>query len=494
MKLLIKKFNNLIKKTIFNVKNKTNNNFKISNFNKFLITFISLLFFYLFYLSIPVLYDKTWVQNHIESQLKKEFKINFSISSNISYRILPTPHFLIKDSKIFNDDNDKTSSLADIKNLKIFVSQANFFDKEKSILKYVKIDQANFTLLRKDFKFLKRINDKNFSKKKIEINKSNIFFKDNSGETITIIKISKAFLVVDDEDLLKLFNLKGTVFNMPFKFSYKKFFDYSKNEEINIDIKKLKLNIFNTSGIKKNNLNKGKNIISFLDSKIQTDYKIINDIVIFNSNYSTIKNTKVDYNRELSINPLDLNLNINLDNYEISKVLDPNFILIDLIKTELLFNNNINLMASITTVSNNKKYIFQKKIVNFNIFGGKINLNKTRLVNNKIGSVELQNSNLFFEEDKLIFNTDIMVDIVDLDELFSILQTNKRFRKKIKTILINLDYNFLTNQIKFNNIKIDNRTIDKQLFRTIEDFNDNSLNNWNRSRRLLNTLFEIYEG
>jgi hypothetical protein len=494
MKLLIKKFNNLIKKTIFNVKNKTNNNFKISNFNKFLITFISLLFFYLFYLSIPVLYDKTWVQNHIESQLKKEFKINFSISSNISYRILPTPHFLIKDSKIFNDDNDKTSSLADIKNLKIFVSQANFFDKEKSILKYVKIDQANFTLLRKDFKFLKRINDKNFSKKKIEINKSNIFFKDNSGETITIIKISKAFLVVDDEDLLKLFNLKGTVFNMPFKFSYKKFFDYSKNEEINIDIKKLKLNIFNTSGIKKNNLNKGKNIISFLDSKIQTDYKIINDIVIFNSNYSRIKNTKVDYNGELSINPLDLNLNINLDNYEISKVLDPNFILIDLIKTELLFNNNINLMASITTVSNNKKYIFQKKIVNFNIFGGKINLNKTRLVNNKIGSVELQNSNLFFEEDKLIFNTDIMVDIVDLDELFSILQTNKRFRKKIKTILINLDYNFLTNQIKFNNIKIDNRTIDKQLFRTIEDFNDNSLNNWNRSRRLLNTLFEIYEG
>ena len=53
MKQIIKNFNNLIKKTIFKVQNKTNNNFKISNFNKYLITFIALLFFYLFYLLIP---------------------------------------------------------------------------------------------------------------------------------------------------------------------------------------------------------------------------------------------------------------------------------------------------------------------------------------------------------------------------------------------------------------------------------------------------------
>ena len=101
MKKFIQNFNNLIIKRIFILQNKTNNNFKISNFNKFLITFISLLFFYLFYLLIPHLYDKTWLQSHLESQLLKEFKINFSNSFNISYRILPKPHFLIKDSKIF---------------------------------------------------------------------------------------------------------------------------------------------------------------------------------------------------------------------------------------------------------------------------------------------------------------------------------------------------------------------------------------------------------
>ena len=82
MKQFVKKFNNLIKKTIFKVKNKRYsklllfkvknkryNNLQISKFNKYLITLISLLFFYLFYLSIPVLYDKNWVQNNIENHL-----------------------------------------------------------------------------------------------------------------------------------------------------------------------------------------------------------------------------------------------------------------------------------------------------------------------------------------------------------------------------------------------------------------------------------------
>ena len=96
MKKIIKKYNNLIKKTIFKVENKTNNNFNISVFNKYLITFIALLFIYIFYLLIPILYEKTWVQNNIKNKLFNEFKIKLSPFADISYRILPAPHFLIK--------------------------------------------------------------------------------------------------------------------------------------------------------------------------------------------------------------------------------------------------------------------------------------------------------------------------------------------------------------------------------------------------------------
>ena len=116
------------------------------------------------------------------------------------------------------------------------------------------------------------------------------------------------------------------------------------------------------------------------------------------------------------------------------------------------------------------------------------------MINKKIGTFELENSNLSYENDKLILNTDIIVNIKNSDELFSLLQTNKKFRKPITNILINLDYDFLSKEINFNNIKIENQQVNDELLRVIEGFNDNILSNWNKNKRLLNIIFETYEG
>ena len=487
-------FNNLFKKKVFKVPTQINNKFQVSTFNKCLITFISLLFLYLFYLSIPVLYNKTLVQRNIEDKLLKEFNINFSTSSNISYRILPTPHFLFKDSKIYKGDNEQKTSLANIKNLKVFIGQNNFFNQNKIIVKKVKIDNANFLLLRKDLKLLKNSNNNKFSNKNIEINEGNIFFKDNSDETIAIIKISKAFLFHDNENLFNLFNLKGEAFNIPFNLIYKKKFNSLKSEEIDITFKKLKLKVFDVFNNEQNNPNSGKNIISFLNSTINTEYKIENNIVNFNSKGSRIKNVVIDYDGVLSVNPFDLSLKINIDNYKFFKTSNIITILNELIKTGLLFNENISVNTSIISNSKLKNKIFQNININFNIINGKINFNKTRLINKKIGSLELERSNLYLKNDTMILNTDIIIDINNYDELFSLLQTNKKFRKPIKSVRINIDYNFLINQITFNNIKVNNKKVSDELSRILEDFNDNNFDNWNKNKRLLNILFESYEG
>ena len=71
MKQIVKNFNNLIKKTIFKLENKTNNKFQVSTFNKYVIAIISILFIYIFYLLIPLLYDKNWLQNKIIEKLKE---------------------------------------------------------------------------------------------------------------------------------------------------------------------------------------------------------------------------------------------------------------------------------------------------------------------------------------------------------------------------------------------------------------------------------------
>ena len=106
MKKIVKIFNNFIKRTIFKVENKTNDKFHVSNFSKYTIAVIVVLFIYIFYLLVPLLYDKNWVQNKIVTKLSDEFNINLSNSFDISYHILPKPHYLIKDSK---------TSLAEIK-------------------------------------------------------------------------------------------------------------------------------------------------------------------------------------------------------------------------------------------------------------------------------------------------------------------------------------------------------------------------------------------
>jgi hypothetical protein len=494
MKNFNQNFNNLIIKRIFKLKNKTNNNFKISNFNKYLITFISLLFFYLFYLSIPVLYDKTWLQSHVESQLLKEFKINFSTSSNITYHILPKPHFLIKDSKIFKEGENKIASLADIKNLRIFISQKNFFKKKNITINYIKIDDANFSLSRDDIKLLKDNSNKNFSNKIIKISKSTIFFKNNYGEIITIIKISNAFFLPDHENLLNIYDIQGNVFNIPFSFNYKNKLNTPDRGEIQITAKTLKLNIFDGYDNEENNLSFRKNVILYFNSIFTTVYKIEDYITTFNSTNSRIKHAKVIYNGKLSLDPFNLNLNINLNNYEISDLLNNDAILNEFIKTELLFNENISINSSINTTFDLKKKFYHNAKINFNVINGKINLNKTRLIHTKIGFLELENSNLSFKNDRLILNTDILIDINNSDKLFSLLQINKQFRKPIKNILINLDYDLLTKQIKFNNLKIENKEVSEELLIIMEGFSDNNTNNWNKSRRLFNSLFKTYEG
>ena len=482
----------IFKNTIFKVKNKKNNNFIISNFNKYLVTFISILFLYLFYLSIPGLYEKSWIQKSVEIKLLDEYKINVSTSSDISYRILPTPHFLIKDSKILINNDNKPKSIAEVKNLKIFLSQGNFFNKENIKFTEIIINKANFSLSGNDLMIIDKSSYNKFSNNKIKIENSKIFVKSGLDDPIAIIKISKAFLFFDDQNQFNLFNLKGESFKIPFSINLKNKIESIKKREIDITAKSLNLNILNEHTKEKDNLIIGNNITSFLNYKIDTNYSVINDTIIFESVNSRIRNHKFNYKGELSVNPFDLDLNIDLGNYRISKILNINSIFSEFIKTGLLFNDNISLSSSIIANSNIKGELFQSAEINLNINNGKINFNKTKFTNNKIGTLRLDNSNLFFNNNNLTLNTNIIIDIQNSNNLFSFLQTNKKLRKNIKIIFINLNYNFLTNEIIFNNIKIDNKEINNQLLTIIDNYDYNKFNNINKSRKFLNELFLVY--
>ena len=494
MNKIIKNFNNLIQKTIFKVKNKTNNKFNISGLNKVLITLIGLLFLYIFYLLIPNIYSKNWVEEKIKKNLLSEFNIDLISTEDISYRILPSPHFLIKDSKILSNEPNTNKTIGEVENLKVFINQGNFFDKEKITLKNIIIKDTNFTLSGTDLKrFYSSINEK-LSDKKIQFNKSNIFFQDNINEIFAIVKINEANLFFDEQELHNKFNLKGSIFSIPFTFEIKSKNNQQIEKKISFNAKSLNLEIINNYIVDNDGQTKGNNIITFLGTLLNSEFKLDNKSVIFFSKNSRIKKNKIDYNGILSINPFDLDLKIDLNHNKISKLLNVNPILIELLKSGSLFNSNVSLKTLINANSNNQKNLFQKSKIYLDITNGKINFDKTKFINNDMGSFELSNSNLFVQDNRLILNTNLLFDIKNSDKLYSFLNTKKVSRGKINNVLINFDYDFSSNEIKFNNVKIDNKKVGDQILNIIEEFENNNLNNTVKTKRLLNNLLDAYEG
>ena len=485
MKQIVKNFNNLIKKTIFKLENKTNNKFQVSAFNKCVIAIIGILFIYIFYLLIPLLYDKSWLQNKIIEKLKNEFNISLKNTPDISYRILPKPHYSIKNSTI---------SLAKIGIIDIYINQNNFFNKYNLNINEVIIHEAKFSLLKTDFKRLSTNTKNKFSNKKIKINDSNIFFKDNLSEITSIIKISNAVLFFDEKKVLNLFDLKGEVFNIPFSLNYEETFNLKKNKRIEIEANDLRLKMINESSKLNEYETIGINNISILNSTINTKYNFFDQLIIFESNNSRLHNSKVSYNGRLSINPFDLDLKIDLDNYKIANLLSSNSILNEFIKSKLLFNKNISINTLISIKSKIRDEIFHDASIKLNILNGRINFNNSVFINNDIGTLEITNSNLFLNNDKLTLNANLLIDIKNTDKLFSFLNTSKKLRKDIRNIKLNIIYDFLSDQIEFKDIKINDNKVSDQIKNIVEGFTDNNSNNLNKSRGLLNELISFYEG
>jgi len=108
--------------------------------------------------------------------------------------------------------------------------------------------------------------------------------------------------------------------------------------------------------------------------------------------------------------------------------------------------------------------------------------------------LEISNSNFSYTDNDLVLNTDILINIKNSGNLFSLLQTPKNLRSDIKVIKINLDFNFLSNQIDVNRIKFDDIEDNDQALKILKELNDIENFNFHKSRRIFNKVFEAYFG
>ena len=151
--------------------------FKTSVFSRYLISLIVLLFSYLFYLSIPAFYNYGDLQKNITKKLIKEFNLNAALSSNITYKILPSPSFEISNVILSTDLDKKFNEFAEIKKMKIYVSIGKLYSQKELEIKKIILSESNFNINKNSFYYIIILLEKKFLIKKLLLKKVKYFLE-----------------------------------------------------------------------------------------------------------------------------------------------------------------------------------------------------------------------------------------------------------------------------------------------------------------------------
>ena len=492
---LINKFNQIkILKNKFNRINHLKSKFdKISNFNKFLIFSISSLFLYLFYVSTPSLYDYQRLQNQLKTHLLKEYNLNINISDKIEYKILPYPHFEVKESTIYRKKELKEHKLGELKNLKIFISISNIHNQEKLQLKNIEIKNSIFYLNKVNQKFILNYFKNKNTDRKILIKKSN-FFLMNKDKVISIFPIKDLNYRYNKEISTNEVLAKGKAFNSDFNISLKKNFLDDQSLKLNLKFPQINLSIINEHLVQ--NKNKIFSKINFFGSEIKSELDINEDSLIFKSIKSKIFNSQIDFDGIIEFQPFYLTSQIILDEVNLVKILNNNNEFFRFFDKKNLIHKNFNSKILIDIKKFSKDNIFDYANLFIEFQNGLIKFDNSTFISNKLGSLKILRSNFYTIDNKLFLNSQILIDVKNQKRFYNTLQIPKLYRVNIKKIRVDFVTNITSGTTKIINTQINDIISDnlvKEINKVIEDNNididiNKNFNNWIVFKRILNTI------
>ena len=478
--------NNLLEKNL-NKLNFKNLSFLFKN-NKIILTFVALFVVFISYLLLPTFYNQNNIANKLKNELQRKFDLNFKFSKNIKYNFFPKPHFIITDSKIF--DNEK--EISKISKLKIFISFDNLFSSKNIGAKDLILENANFHLNTKNYNFFVELLNRSFHDGDLKIYNSNVFFKSTEDDVLFINKIFKMKYYFDSKDSKNIFYSENEIFNIPF--SVETFFSEDNKKNISkINFNLMKLNIENEL-IFENDKKIGKSKLNLNKIKRLLDYKIEKNSFNFRI-FDKIDQPDFTYKGKFNFKPFFANLEGNLDEINLNHLFGNNAIVAQFLKTEIFNNKNIDLKVNINANSIYKNYNFKNIRLNSKIQEGLIDADKTKFEWKDIADFELLESLIFVRNGELVLDGKLKINLKDYNEVYKFLLTPKNYRNKIDQIDLNFTYNFDQKIAALNDIKIDNKinqNVNKILSNIIIKKDD--LQNKIYFKNLLNDAIKSYAG
>tara|TARA_B100001057_G_scaffold121926_1_gene120764 strand:- start:156 stop:1724 length:1569 start_codon:yes stop_codon:yes gene_type:complete len=483
-----------IKKKPFELFNKFN--FKIIKI-RYLIFFFSLLFFYyLIYLSFPGILHNKSDQNYLTKLLKQQYGIEFSLTPEINYSILPKPHFQIDNVIIFNNNYNFQKEIAQIKKMKLYLVQTNFLKRRQLKIKSVELFGTNFFISKSDIAYVENFLKNGFKEKPMIIKRANLFFQDMEKGTISFLNLKKVHMQYNDKNNNDVLLSEGEIFNIPFKITWKQ--DLKKSEQsTNLKFKKINLNILNSSRfIDKKSVNKLQVYLN--RSRYIINYNLSSDKINFDSKNSFIGNDKLTYSGNIFLNPFNFNINSSLDSLKIKKLLLNSSLLREILSNDFILNENFNGKINLNVKKLENNPFFDNLKMNINFKGQTLEFNNSTLLNDKIANLIVKKGILYEEKNNIIFKSNVDFVINDLDKFFNKFVVPKKNRHYLKKLSFEILINLTTNDFKILNIT--NESFKNKEFPEIDEliyeFNSGSfkISNWIEFKIFANKIISSYAG
>ena len=482
--------NSLLKKKL----NKLNFLFEKDKFLTFLslkraFMFLSALIVLVFsYLSIPNFYDTSNLINNVKNQLYKDLNIDFNLSEKFSYNLFPKPNFTFQEIKFLYQDKN----FASIDEMKIYISISNLFKSNDIKIKDINLNKVNFDLNKKNYNFFVKLLNSNFSNFNLEIKNSNIFYRNIENEVLFINKIDQLKYYYDLKDDKNTFVANNEIFNIPYTVELKNHKDEKKIlTKVNFDFLKLQVkNVLSYKQIPKNGL------IEFTYNKKKSEgtYQLNNNLFNFNYLNKSLGNN-FKYKGAINFIPFFSEISGDIDIINLDKLFNPDTILVQLLKSELLNNKNLNINGIINAEQIIPFRDLNNLVFKFRIEDGLLDISETKFSWLDYVDFQIFDSLLYVKDNNLVLDGNISIDIHNSSEIYKFFQTPRNYRKEIKKIKFNFIYNFDQEITNLNNIEIDD-LVNPEVNKILDQFisKDTILQNRIYFKSLINKAIKSYAG
>ena len=415
--LLENYFNNL---TLFfkNLKKK-----KLNNYSKIIIGFGIFIILISSYFLLPTFYNKNQIQSEIKNHIFKKYNIDLNFNDEIIYSFIPSPHYISKNVSIIK----KEKEIANIGSIKILISSKNFFLFNNLSIQDIIFNNTDFNIQFEDFSFFEQLLKTEPNENKIIIKNSNIFYQNKDDEILFINKIKNSKFFYDSNNLQNVLISRNEIFNLPFKI-YIKNDKFNKRLISNFNSQKIRLNIDNEF-VYDENIKNGNVNIRFINKNTSLDYQIDKNSFKFSS--SKEKNS---YTGQIDFKPFYLTTNFDYVGLSSKNLIDKDSILIDIIKTEIFNNKNLNAKINLNLKDITDINELNNLLLKIEIEEGEINFSNTSLMWKKDLKISFNETFLSFVDNQIRLIGKTIFEFENLDNFYKSFQVKRNNRKKIKKI------------------------------------------------------------